>query len=998
MKRILLLWSILFCWSMVAFSQETFPRNGVKDSRKNAYAFTNATVVVNSTTTLNNATLLIKEGEIVDVGTSVQVPKGYTVIDVKGNYIYPSFIDLHSNYGLPQPERGGGRGWGSAEQIEPATSGAYNANDAIKSHYNANQEFSADERSAGSYRKSGFGAVLTFRQDGIARGTSAFVTLGNESDNRSVLSPVAGAHYSFSRGSSAQNFPVSAMGFIALLRQTYMDAEWYNNQKVKPFVDLSLESWIKNQSLPQFFEAGGWMTALRADKVGDEFGVQYVITGGGDEYQRIAEIKKSGATYLIPVNYPSAFDVEDPIDAEGVSLADMKHWEMAPANAAYLEKNGVRFAFTSHRSNASFLDNVRKAVIYGLSKKTALEALTTVPAQIINMDNRLGTLEKGKLANFIITSGDILDGDAKIYQNWIQGTSFEFSNWNEPDYSGEYTFNYDGNSHAFKISGNSSAEISINDSTQIKVSLKVDKEQLQMNFNSDGLFRLSGWKTANGFSGNGYNASGNWISWSLSQKEAADKSEKNRGDSSKEVPELGEVIYPFTSYGMKELPKQQTILIKNATVWTNEADGILTATDVLLKDGKIAKIGKNLSDAADRIIDGTGKHLTAGIIDEHSHIAASAINDVATNSSLVRIEDVLNSEDVDIYRALSGGVTAIQILHGSANPIGGQSALIKLRWGAAPEQLKIADADGFIKFALGENVKRSSSNSSIRFPQTRMGVEQVYVDAFTAAREYEDAWKAYNALSKKEKAKAVPPRKDITMETMLEILNGERFISCHSYVQSEINMLMKVAEQFGFRINTFTHILEGYKVADKMKEHGVGASTFSDWWNYKWEVRYAIPYNATILHNEGVLTAINSDDAEMMRRLNQEAAKSVKYGGMSQEDAMKLVTLNPAKLLHLDRTMGSVKVGKDADVVLWSDNPLSVYAKAEQTIIEGVVYFDIEKDKELRNYIQSERTRLIEKMKGEKRSGGPVSRRRSAEKVHFHCEDVLGIEADHSNH
>ncbi len=450
------------------------------------------------------------------------------------------------------------------------------------------------------------------------------------------------------------------------------------------------------------------------------------------------------------------------------------------------------------------------------------------------------------------------------------------------------------------------------------------------------------------------------------------------------------MIYPFGAYGNKEIPKAETILIRNATVWTMEDDTrVLENTDVLIQDGKIKAVGKNLSAAGARVIDGTGKHVTPGIIDEHSHIGAAAINDRASNSSMVRIGDVLDSEDQEIYRALSGGVTAIQVLHGSANPIGGQSGIIKLRWGHTPEDLKIKDADGFIKFALGENVKRSSSNSSIRFPQTRMGVEQVFVDAFQSARDYEKKWQAWEALSEDEQKTAEKPRKDLAMETMLEILNGERFISCHSYVQSEINMLMKVAERFGFRVNTFTHILEGYKVADKMAEHGVGASTFSDWWAYKWEVRYAIPYNSAIMMREGVVTAVNSDDASLMRRLNQEAAKAVKYGDLEEYEALKMATINPAKLLHLDDHTGSIKVGKDADVVVWSDHPLSIYTRAEQTIVDGTVYFDMNKDQQMKAAITAERARLIEKMREAKAGGAGTRPARSTMRHYFECEDLL---------
>ena len=398
----------------------------------------------------------------------------------------------------------------------------------------------------------------------------------------------------------------------------------------------------------------------------------------------------------------------------------------------------------------------------------------------------------------------------------------------------------------------------------------------------------------------------------------------------------------------------------------------------MVKNGKIEKIGKNLASGNLLTIDATGKHLTTGIIDEHSHIAATSINEGGQNSSAeVTIEDVLDPEDINIYRNLAGGVTAIQILHGSANPIGGRSAIIKPRWGADAKGLLYKDAPKFIKFALGENVKQSNWQSYSRFPQTRMGVEQLYVNYFTRAKEYE-----VKKLSGK------PYRYDLEMEVLVEILNKERFISCHSYVQSEINMLMKVAERFNFRINTFTHILEGYKVADKMREHGVGGSTFSDWWAYKYEVKDAIPYNASIMAAAGVTVAINSDDAEMSRRLNQEAAKSIKYGGMSEEEAWKMVTLNPAKLLHLDDKVGSIKVGKDADLVLWSDHPLSVYAIAEKTLIEGAVYFDIEKDKLQRAAIKEEKNKLIKLMRDDKTKGVKKKIPVKKQKKQFTCESL----------
>ncbi|MFT5779270.1 MAG: imidazolonepropionase-like amidohydrolase, partial [Crocinitomicaceae bacterium] len=354
----------------------------------------------------------------------------------------------------------------------------------------------------------------------------------------------------------------------------------------------------------------------------------------------------------------------------------------------------------------------------------------------------------------------------------------------------------------------------------------------------------------------------------------------------------------------------------------------------------------------------------------------------------VSIGDVVHPDDINIYRQLSGGVTTAQLLHGSANPVGGQSALVKLKWGSTPEEMLIDNAPKFIKFALGENVKQSNwgSSNTVRFPQTRMGVEQVYYDGFERAHKYQDALEAYakGALEAK-------PRVDLELDVLSEILNSERFVTCHSYVQSEINMLMHVADSMGFRINTFTHILEGYKLADKMAAHGAGGSTFSDWWAYKFEVNDAIPYNAKMMHDHGIVVAINSDDAEMGRRLNQEAAKSVKYGGMSEENAWKMVTLNPAKLLHLDDRMGSLKEGKDADIVIWTTNPLSIQARVVSTIIDGTILYDSSRDNLLYGRNQAEKARLISKMLKANEAGDKIDFTKK-KTGHFHC-NTLGEEA-----
>ncbi len=995
MKKAIPIFILFLLLAQRSFSQETFPRNDVKDDRAEAYAFTHAVIFTNSSTKIENGVLLIRKGKIEKVGAGLAVPAGYTEVDLKGKYIYPSFIDLQTNYGLPKVETPtGGGGFSGPEQIQSKTKGAYNANQGIKAEYNASDEFTVDSKTAEKLRASGIGTVLTFRSDGIARGTSAVVTLSEDQDNVVILKNKAAAHLSFNRGSSRQMYPVSQMGFSALLRQTYLDADWYDKQTPKPFKDLSLDGWIASQNLPQIFETNGWVKDLRADKIGDEFGKQYILYGGGDEYQRISEIKATNASFIIPVNFPDAYDVDDPFDADRVSLTDMKHWEMAPANASFMEKAGIEFAITSDRlkDRADLLKNVRKAIEYGLTEAAALKALTETPAKLVNVQNQVGSLATGLEANFLISSGNIFDEATVINENWVQGKRYPVKEVDNTDLSGKYKLTAGDKSYTLEVSGKSGDykfKVKITDSLSMDAKSKLERELISLSFNTtkekkNDLVRLTGWRQGTGWKGEGQLADGKSITWNADFTGALDKKD-NKKEDKKEKPTIGDVIYPFVAFGSKDLIKPEEILIKNATVWTNEKDGILQNTDILIKDGKIASIGKNLTTNG-KTIDGTGKHLTPGVVDEHTHIAGGG-NDVAANSSMVRIEDQLDAQDADIYRGLAGGVVAVQVLHGSANPIGGQSALIKLKWGVGPEELKIKGADKFIKFALGENVKRTGNPQSNRFPLTRMGVEQVYVDAFTNAAVYEKKWKEYNSLPEKQKANVAPPRKDLVDETILEIVRGKRFVTCHSYVQSEINMMMKVAERFGFHINTFTHILEGYKVADKMKAHGAAASTFSDWWDYKWEVHYAIPYNAAIMQRVGVLTAINSDDANMGRRLNQEAAKTIKYGDVTEEEALKMVTLNPAKMLHLDNQIGSLKVGKSADVVLWTGHPLSVYSKADKTIIEGAIYFDIEKDQQLRKDLEKERARLINKMIDSKKSGAPATKAGSKPHMEYHCED-----------
>jgi len=978
---------LIFMCSFSLFAQDYFPSNsGVIANNSNYTAFTNATIHVSPTEVIDNGTLLIKEGKVVSVGTSVSIPKNTTTIDLSGKSIYPSFIDMYTTFGVTKPKRGG-----NGPQYAASRSGFY-WNDHIMPEQDVMASFKYDAKAASEMHKLGFGVVNTHMPNGIVRGTGALIALNNNADNsKRVVDGETTQHLSFSKSvTSRQSYPSSIMGSMALLRQMYNDAKWYADGNIDT-KDLSLEALNGNKNLLQIFEAGSRANLMRADKVGDAFKIQYTIVGGGDEYERIAEVKASSATLILPINFRLAYDVDNPFLASTLSLSDMRSWNQEPHNPRLLSENGIQFALTTHglKAKKTFKTNLMKAIESGLSKQKALEALTTIPAGLLGKSDVLGTLQTGRYANFLITSGDIFDKKTKLFENWVQGSPHVLENMNTKDIDGDYNFKLAGNDYKLSISESTSkpkAKLESGDKSlgtkmtyadgwmnlTFKTADSTKKEYIRVSANTANSNNLNGKATL---------PNGNILSFyaNKTQKEDSDKSaDKKRKDEDTKAPFISPITYPNLAYGFLEKPKSETLLFKNATVWTNEKDGVLENTDVLIKDGKISKIGKDISDGNAQIIDATGKHITAGIIDEHSHIAAASINEGGQNSSAeVTIEDVLNDEDINIYRNLAGGVTSIQILHGSANPIGGRSAIIKLKWGESADDMIYNDSPKFIKFALGENVKQSRSRTNSRFPQSRMGVEQVFVDYFTRAKAYDDTKKS-----------GKPYRKDAEMEVLAEILNKERFISCHSYVQSEINMLMKVAEKFDFNINTFTHILEGYKVADKMKEHGVGGSTFSDWWAYKYEVNDAIPYNAAIMHNAGIVVAINSDDAEMSRRLNQEAAKSVKYGGINEEDAWKFVTLNPAKLLHLDDRVGSLKVGKDADVVLWSDHPLSIYAKAEKTIIEGVTYFDLSRDMQIREAIKKEKSTLTNLMLQDKNKGLKTQPVKKKEKVLLHCDSM----------
>ncbi|MGI9526502.1 MAG: amidohydrolase family protein [Weeksellaceae bacterium] len=974
--------SIFLCLSVQG--QIGYWPNDTAGEDESLYALTNITLHTDAETTIENGTLLFKKGKIMSSG-HIKIPENAIILDGKQAHVYPSFIDPYAKRDMNISKRST-KNKNSIYEPADATSSAYN--DAMNAEARAVDNFIYDKKDWGDYLTQGFGAVLTFNQDGIVRGTATLVTLGQGKASHIILKPDAALMLSFDKGNSKQAYPSSLMGSIAMLRQLYLDADWYQKSNHTGYNNTALAAFAKYSSLPTIIETEDKWDILRADKVGDEAGVQFIFMGSGNEYQRAYEIKEANGHIILPLEYPKAMEVTDIIETYNADIVELKHWELAPHNAKFLSDKEIPFVFTLNKleNKSSFLEKIRKLKETGLLEREILYALTERTAKMLNVENQLGQLKKGFLANFILTSGNLFDKETVLYENWVQGKPYIVNKIPSHDVRGNYKITLNDQSYDLQIKGEITqpkANLSLEKlKGTVDLALSDHKIAMKISLPQDSLkyyrvyYPLNAFKNWKGYA---MNEEGHHLPFSITYQSEYIPEEKIEAVTSSK--ELGSIWYPFNAFGMEELPKQKEYLIKNATVWTNTDHGIKEQWDVLIAKGEIAKIGQHLTSSKAEIIDGTGMHLTSGIIDEHTHIGiSSGVNEAGSNnSSEVRISDVINPDDINFYRQLAGGVTMAQQLHGSANPIGGQSSIIKFRWGQNADGMKYKGAPKFIKFALGENVKQSNwGRNANRFPQSRPGVEQTMDFWFTRALEYE-----------KEKNSNKEYRKDLRLEATLEVVKNERFITCHSYVQSEINMFMNIADKFDFTVNTFTHILEGYKVADKMKAHGANASTFSDWWAYKEEVREAIPYNASILNGVGITTAINSDDAEMARRLNQEAGKSVKYGNMSQEDAWKMVTLNPAKIMHIDDKVGSIEVGKDADLVLWTDNPLSIYAKVDKTFVDGILYYDASQQAQKDQRLAEEKNRIIQKMMfSDDAKKGRTQKVKKKEESLYHCDTM----------
>ena len=955
--------------AIVAFARlglgqvETKPVEGLRENTPRLHVLRGATVWAGPERKIANGTVVLRDGFIESVGpANLKTPDGAREWDLAGKTLYAGFIEAAATLGKAGPLSETNTHW----------------NKLVRPERRAAEFEPPSEEDVAKLRNLGFAAAHVLPGSGIFRGQSCVVNLGAAP---SVVA--ADVRQCIALETASGGYPVSLMGSVALVRQTLYDAGWYremaaylrgNPQAERPRENTALAALEHAIAKTQPFlaRAGDELDFARIFAIAAEFDLPApAILGNGREYRQAELLRESGATVILPLGFPKPPAVENPEAALEISLEKLEHWERAPSNAAALVAKGVPVCLSTHELEKpadDFWNRVREAVDRGLTPKDALAALTKQPAAMLGLTQKLGTIEPGKIANLVVAGGDLFaDENAEIHAIWVDGAPFETEAARRIDLRGKWTLRWEGVAAAdsWEVEG----ELK---SPSLKVgerdfAIRSEGERVlifpaaEFFGQSEGAARLVGFvdREAKSVKGTGLLPGGGQFTWSANISPVPNQNSEAEPSAEDEAPKTEK--YPAGAFGIAKTPAQPaSILVRNATIWTSAGAGTLQDADLLIERGKISQIGVNLpTDSAEVTIDARGKHVTPGLIDCHSHSAISRGINEGTHAVTVevRIGDSIDPTDIALYRELAGGLTTANVLHGSANPMGGQNQVIKLRWGSrGAEGLRFQGAKPGVKFALGENVKQSNwEEPTNRYPQTRMGVEQIMKDTFLAARDYQKA-RAEAA------AEGRPHRRNLRLDAVLEILNGERIVHIHSYRQDEILMFVRLAQELGFTVGTFQHVLEGYKVADAIAEIGAGGSSFSDWWAYKFEVYDAIPYNGALLHQAGVITSFNSDSNELATRMNTEAAKAVKYGGLSEEEALKFVTINPARQLRIDQRVGSLEPGKDADFVLWSGHPLSSFSRAEQTWIDGRKFFDLAADQKLRQAALKERERLIAKI------------------------------------
>ncbi len=1039
-----------------AEAQPVQPPNGPRANMPRMHALVNARIVTAPGQVIEQGVVVIKGDLITAVGPTAEVtiPPECRVWDLGGKTVHAGFIDAS----YPVDSAG----------LAPTPGATTHWNGLIRPQVEVAGLEGLDEDARKTMRGAGFTAVNMTPNQGIFRGSAAVAPLSDptQADGTKRETYLARgmqvAHFQ-TAGWGSEGYPESLIGAIALTRQTLYDAQWYNACWAMYDQDSTgLETPTVNEAyealrnvLPAeesgraaqqmiLFESDSELDLFRAARLQDEFGVKIVVRGSGVEFKRLAEVAATKMPIVLPLNFPKAPKAEGIDDIEAVDLSRLYLWEQAPTNPRRLINAGVTVAFTTDllRDKGEIIDRVRTAMKEGLTEEQALAALTTAPAAILGVSERMGTVEAGKAANLVVIStekNEIFGKKREVESMWIDGQRYEMKRHPKVDPRGTWETNltqdYTGPEKKpepkLVITGKSDTlddlkvEIKVGDEGFDAQAVDLRGDQLSFiapaaifHHDEDKWEQVTATVTAERLIGLRMDTSGRIIGWSATKiadepkKEETEKveaaGEQREGDESAAKPDEGEqkgaseedeaegrrgrrgwgggagddeekphvpapetYPTPLSAYGLMQ-PLQRpagAVLVKNATVWTSGPEGILENADILIENGRFSAIGKNLAaPSGAMVIDAQGKHITPGLIDCHSHTGIDrwSVNEgTQAVTAEVRIGDVINPDDIDWYRQLAGGLTAANQLHGSANPIGGQNSVVKIRWGRAATEFPVQGAIPGIKFALGENVKQSNwgDSNTTRYPQTRMGVEQIIRAEFQSARDYAAARNRYEAnAASTNPARMYPTPRDLELDAIAEILASKRLVHCHSYRQDEILMLIHVADEFEFTIGTFQHVLEGFKVAQEIAAHGAGASCFSDWWAYKVEVYDAIPYAGALMYNAGVNVSFNSDSDELARRMNTEAAKAVRYGGVPRAEALKFVTINPAKQLRIDQWTGSIEKGKDADFVIWSGDPLSTLTKCEQTWIDGTCYFSLEQDAVMRETVRSERQRIISKL------------------------------------
>ena len=931
------------------------------------YAIENARVEVGDGTVLERATVVIEEGTITAVAEDAAIPAHAWVIDGEGLTVYPGLIDAMGM--LPQPRRPpGGPGAGAAgpgsqrRRPDPDRALPRGPEDrpSTTPWKRAADDLALDEEAVEAWRKAGVTSIAARPGDGLFPGRLSLVRLGapGRDPEHQVIGPELAQMASLSGGGGFGSYPGSLMGRVAYFRQLLLDAAHYAAAVAayeadpigwrRPEFDRTLAPLAAVASGEEgiLLPGSSAVEIDRALRLGEEFDLDFTLYGGQEAYRRAGELAEAGVAVLVDVDWPEPLPERDRDPDADRPLREILHERLAPSTPVELAGAGVRFAFSSGgaRSPDEFLAGVRRAVEAGLEPARALAALTRDAAAVHGVDDRIGTVAAGMAADLVLADGYPWQEDVRVAAVFVDGRRYAVDDdaGDGEAGSGEAGAEAEGEAEGAGAGQGGGTEEGAGEPGATQAEDAAEARQTPGGRGRPGMARGPGGP-------GGRRGGSSEAPAPMRLAEVAEKYAEVAGDSG--VPMTG----PYR--------EDDVLAIVGGTVLTMAGQTVENGT-VVVRDGRIAEVGSGVRPPGGaHVIDAGGGYVIPGIFDAHSHIStAGGVNEGSLAvTSMARIEDVVDPTDIAIYRALAGGVTTVNVLHGSANPIGGQNQLLKLRWGENADGLRFEGVPSGIKFALGENPKRSRSfgPGPRRYPATRMGVLDVIREAFTRAAEYRDAWTRHREAEAAGR-RSRPPARDLELEPLVEILEGERLVHAHSYRADEILQLLRLAEELGFRIATLQHVLEGYRVADEIAAHGAGASTFSDWWAYKVEAYEAIPHNAALMADRGVLVSVNSDDAEEMRHLNHEAAKAVRWGGLSDDAALALVTINPARQFGIEDRVGSIEVGKDADLVIYDRHPLSSYAVVQTTLVDGKVYFDRELDRLRREALAALEESLLE--------------------------------------